>query len=75
VRKFVIALGVLLAFGLLAIAQNGTATCPYDGAQAAATGATRQNPHAPPAEECQYSHKFWDTDHWSTHTFWLPCGS
>ncbi|MGD0522559.1 MAG: hypothetical protein ABSA48_14990 [Terracidiphilus sp.] len=73
-RKIIVVSVMLLAFVLLAMAQSETATCPYDGAQASATGATRQNPHAPPAEECQYSHKYWDTDHWATHTFLLPCG-
>jgi hypothetical protein len=73
-RKIVVVFLLLLALGLLATAQGGSATCPYDGAQAPATGAIRQNPHAPPAEECQYSHKYWDKDHWGTHTFWQPCG-
>ena len=73
-RKIFVVSVIVLVLGLLAMAQGGSANCPYCGALAPATGATRQNPHAPPAEECQYSHKYWDNDHWATHTFWQPSG-
>lgn len=66
---------LLLALSLAGLAQGTWAICPYDGAQAQATGATRRNPHAPPALECEYSHRYWDNDHWATHRFWQPCGS
>jgi len=74
-KKVVIASLLLFVLGLFALAQGGSAACPYDGAQASATGSTRANRHAPPALECQYSHQYWDKDHWAAHTFWQPCGS
>jgi hypothetical protein len=74
-RKIVIVSLLIAVFALLAFAQyRPSATCPYDGVQSEATGATRTNPHPPPVQECQYSHQYWDKDHWATHTFWQPCG-
>ena len=74
-KKALLLVVLTVMFSLFALAQfRPSATCPYDGANAEATGATRPNPHAPPAQECQYSHQYWDKDHWATHTFWQPCG-
>jgi hypothetical protein len=68
---------LLLGAAACAVAQYSGATCPYDGAHASFTGATRQNRNgAPPATECQYSHQYASPDGygWKTHTFWEPCG-
>ena len=74
-KKIVIAVLVLLVLGLFALAQGGSAACRYDGVESTFTGSTRPNPHAPPLVECQYSHQYWDNDHWARHSFWQPCGS
>ena len=74
-KKTLVTLALLLfALGVASLAQGTWATCPYDGARSQFTGQTRANPHAPPALQCQYSHQYYDKDHWATHTFWEPCG-
>jgi hypothetical protein len=77
INKRVTALLVLLlGIAAYAVAQYSGATCPYDGAPAHFTGATRRNPNAPPASECQYSHQHASADGYGfqTHTFWELCG-
>ena len=76
-KLVVVSILILLAVASIALAQGTVATCPQDGAQARFTGATRPNPHAPPALECEFKHDFYDNASRSTrsHTFWQPCGS
>jgi len=74
--KKITIIALLLLVSLLVLAQGfQSATCPYCGATAPATGSTRRNPNAPPALECQYSHKNYEQGREVTHTFWQPCGS
>jgi len=76
-KRVVVSILILLAVAAIAFAQATVATCPQDGAQAKFTGATRPNPHAPPALECEFKHDYYNpaSKQTTVHTFWQPCGS
>jgi hypothetical protein len=73
----VVSILVLVLVASIAFAQATSAICPQDGAQARFTGATRPNPQAPPALQCEFKHDYFNpaTKQTTVHTFWQPCGS
>jgi hypothetical protein len=76
-KRAVVSILILLVVASIAVAQATVANCPQDGQKANFTGATRPNPHAPPALECEFKHVFFNpaTKQTTEHVFWQPCGS
>jgi hypothetical protein len=76
-KQVVVSILILLAVASIAFAQATTAKCPQDGGEGQFTGATRPNPHAPPALECEFKHVYFNpaTKQTTVHIFWQPCGS